>query len=154
MSFERLVESKIKDAMEAGQFSNLAGHGKPLRSNDEEELAGDDWMGFHVLRNANLLPAWLELAKDIENDMAALQKIDDRHALVAENIRERGANSSRLLALSGIRYEYEKLARRIRVKQDQFNIDAPAIIVERPGIWVENRLERLDARIADVPRVS
>lgn len=152
MSFERLVESRIKDAMDAGQFSNLAGEGKPLRKNDEDELAGDNWMGFHVLRNANMLPAWLELAKEIEVDLQALQKIDDRHAIVAENIRERGANPSRLLALSAIRHEYEVLARRIRAKQDQFNIDAPAIIVERPGIWVERRLEKLDARIEGVAR--
>lgn len=146
MSFDRLIESRIKDAMDAGKFANLSGEGRPLKRRDNEELAGDDWMGFHVLQNANLLPAWLELAKDIENDLADLAKVDRRHMLITEAVREAGLTDSRSLALRAVRFEYETLARKIRAKQDQFNLDAPAIIVERPGIWVGRRLEKLDER--------
>ena len=147
MSFDKLVESKIQEAMEAGAFRNLRGHGKPLADLSDDRLAGDNWMGFHVLRNGGLLPAWLGLAREIERELEDLKRIDDRHALLATHARDSGLSKSLVAALAATRLEYEQFARRIRVKQDQFNFDAPIISLERPGIWVELELERLDARV-------
>ncbi len=147
MSFESLAESRIKDAMDAGLFDNLRGAGKPLKSLEDDKLAGDNWMGFHVLRNGGLLPAWLDLAKEIELDLVALKRVDARHALLADRAHASGLTKSVQTAISVTRQEYASFARRIRAKQDQFNMDAPAIGLERPGIWVEHELERLDARV-------
>lgn len=152
MSFESLAESRIQDAMDAGLFDNLRGAGRPLASLDDDKLAGDNWMGFHVLRNGGMLPAWLDLAKEIEQDLAALKRVDARHKLLAERAHASGLTRSVETALATTRKEYADFARRIRTKQDQFNIDAPAMGLERAGIWVEHELERLDARVEGATR--
>ncbi|MDP1911405.1 MAG: DUF1992 domain-containing protein [Hyphomicrobium sp.] len=152
MSFESLAESRIQDAMDAGLFDNLRGAGKPLSSLDDDKLAGDNWMGFHVLRNGGMLPAWLDLAKEIELDLIALKRVDARHQLLADRAQAGGLTKSVEAALITTRREYADFARRIRAKQDQFNMDAPSIGLERPGIWIEHELERLDARIAGARR--
>lgn len=147
MSFQSLAESRIQDAMDAGLFDNLRGAGQPLPSLDDDKLAGANWMGFHVLRNGGMLPAWLDLAREIELDLAALKRVDERHALLADRANSSGLTPSVATAIATTRREYADFARRIRAKQDQFNMDAPAIGLERPGIWVEYELERLDGRI-------
>ena len=46
MSFEKLIESRIQDALAAGAFDRLKGAGEPLFRQQGEELAGDMWMGY------------------------------------------------------------------------------------------------------------
>lgn len=146
MSFERLVDQRIEEAMKAGAFDNLEGTGKPLPL-EQDALAGDRWMAFRVLKNGGLLPSWLQLAREIERELERLDRVDERHQRLINAVRREGLTPSLRMALRSVRDEYEKMARRIRVKQDQFNLDAPALAAERPGIWVERRLETLDNRL-------
>ncbi|HAX24336.1 MAG TPA: hypothetical protein DCX80_04765 [Chloroflexi bacterium] len=62
--FEQLADEKIREAIERGDFDNLQSAGKRLSSMDDD-YAGDDWMGIHILHNAGFLPEWLELCKQI-----------------------------------------------------------------------------------------
>lgn len=144
MSFEKLVESKIKDAMEAGAFSGLRGEGTPLRSIGAEALAGDNWMGFHMLRNTDALPAWLMLGRDIERDLAQLRFLGDRYRILSAAAVAGGRPSGFSMDLEIRRETFRELAMRIRKKQDQFNIDAPGRLTERPGLWVEYEVAKLD----------
>ncbi len=64
MSFERLAEDKIREAIDQGAFNNVKGMGKPLASHDDE-FVGDDWIGLHVLRQNGFLPEWLELRRQV-----------------------------------------------------------------------------------------
>ncbi|MGI8857128.1 MAG: DUF1992 domain-containing protein [Thermomicrobiales bacterium] len=62
----RIVEEQIREAERKGEFNDLAGHGKPLDYNDEETaLEGDLKMAHHILKNADALPFWIELDKEI-----------------------------------------------------------------------------------------
>lgn len=62
----RIVEEQIREAEQKGEFDDLAGQGKPLDYNDEETaLEGDLKMAHHILKNANALPFWIELDKEI-----------------------------------------------------------------------------------------
>ena len=49
----------------------------------------------------------------------------------------------------GLHARYETLARSLRKQQDRFNRDAPGPRSERPAIWVEYHLERLERRLRD-----
>lgn len=64
MGFETIAEEKIREAIESGAFTNLNGMGKPLASTNDE-FAGDDWVGLHVLRQNGFLPEWLELRRQV-----------------------------------------------------------------------------------------
>jgi hypothetical protein len=146
VSLEKMIESRIQDAVAAGLFSGLPGEGRPLAATEDEGLAGDNWLGFKMLKDANILPAWLELAKEIETDSRALDAIDARHAEWVDLARGSGNWERYRPAIERLRTQFGERARALRLKQDRFNVDAPGIRLERPGIWVEHHLERLEAR--------
>ncbi len=133
--------------MAAGAFDNLQGADEPLRFSAAEQLAGDNWLGFHILRNGGMLPAWLGLAREIEDDQRRLDVLDARHADVVAVAAETGDWPAYVRAIRHYRRAFEDGARALRKKQDRFNHDAPGIRTERPAIWVEYHLERLDARL-------
>ena len=68
-----IAESKIKEAIQKGEFKDLAGSGKPLDMDDlshvPEELRG----GYIILKNAGVLPEEMQLRKEI----VSLQKLLD-----------------------------------------------------------------------------
>lgn len=147
MSFEQLIESQIKDAMDAGAFDNLPGAGKPFAWSDLERLAGDNWLGYKVLQNGGMLPEWLGLARDIERDQEALDELDKRHARLCESAASEDDWPRYLPGIRVLLSRYEDAARELRKKQDRFNLAAPSLRSERPAVWVEHHLERLRARV-------
>jgi Domain of unknown function (DUF1992) len=150
MSMEDLIESRISDAMAAGAFEGLRGAGKPFRFDPRESLgAGEDWLGHKILQNGDLLPPWLMLAKEIERETTLLAEVDKRHAEWVGIASASGQWHRHAGALRRLRADYEGRARALRRKQDRFNMDAPSIALERPGIWVERELLRLDDRLRD-----
>ena len=149
MSLEDLIESRIREAVAEGAFDNLSGAGQPLRFRDEDALAGDNWLGFKVLENGGLLPEWLMLAKEIEADREALRRLDARHAEAVDLAMSSGDAPAHASSIRERRDAFESAARALRRKQDRFNHDAPSIRLERPAIWVEHHLARLDARVQE-----
>src|SRR5947209_4715200 len=72
----RIVEEQIRDAQQKGEFDGLAGQGKPLVTNDDETaLEGDLKMAHHILKNADALPLWIEMNKEIAAQQAFCQKL-------------------------------------------------------------------------------
>lgn len=147
MRFERLVERRILGAMEEGAFKGLAGEGRPLPARAEERLAGDLRLAHHVLANANVLPEWLELARDVERGAARLDAIERAHADLARCAAATGAWRELAPRIAERRRQFAEAARALRAQQDRYNLEAPGILAERPGVWVEERLRRLDARV-------
>lgn len=148
MSIEKAIESQIQDAMAAGVFDNLPGAGKPLPLGDAEG-AGENWLGFRVLQNGGLLPEWLNLAKDIERDRERLDTIDAEHRALCDAAARHSAWDAHRSSIARLRTRYEELAWSLRKRQDRFNHDAPGIRSQRPAIWVEYHLDRLDRRARD-----
>jgi hypothetical protein len=74
MSFERLVENKIREAMAKGEFDNLPGRGRPLDLdayfNTPEELR----LGYAMLKSAGFVPVEVELQREIEVLQAELDQ--------------------------------------------------------------------------------
>ncbi len=63
---ESLVEKKIREAMEEGEFDNLPGKGGPLDLTGNPFENPDMRIVHKLLRNAGFAPAWIEERKDIE----------------------------------------------------------------------------------------
>ena len=75
--FERIAEQRILEAQRNGAFDNLPGKGKPLELEDMSWVPDDLRIGYHVLKNANILPPEAELLKDIHTLEDLLKHVED-----------------------------------------------------------------------------
>jgi hypothetical protein len=75
MSWESFAERRIREAMEAGEFDNLAGAGKPIPGIDDPPDA--DWWIKQKLRHEELsiVPPILEARRELERTLAELPSI-------------------------------------------------------------------------------
>jgi hypothetical protein len=85
--FGKLIEDKIREAIEAGEFDNLPGKGKPVDLDAYFATPADLRLGYSVLKSAKCLPVEVELMKEIEElktKMAVCQQDDERKRLTKE----------------------------------------------------------------------
>ena len=54
--YEKIVEQRIKEAMEKGEFDNLPGKGRPIPLEDDSHVPEDLRLAYKVLKNADCLP--------------------------------------------------------------------------------------------------
>jgi hypothetical protein len=73
----RIAEQRILEAQREGAFDNLPGKGKPLELEDLSWVPEDLRIGYHVLKNAHVLPPEVELLKDIHSLEDLLKHIED-----------------------------------------------------------------------------
>ncbi|MDD5543032.1 MAG: DUF1992 domain-containing protein [Acidobacteriia bacterium] len=78
MSFEKIAEQKIREAMENGEFDNLPGRGQPLDLESYFALPEDLRMAYSILKNANVLPPEVELLKEINSLREKSAKCPDK----------------------------------------------------------------------------
>jgi len=75
--FWRIAEERILDAQRAGAFDDLPCKGKPLNLEDLSWVPEDLRIGYHVLKNAHVLPPEAELLKDIHTLEDLLKHVED-----------------------------------------------------------------------------
>jgi hypothetical protein len=73
----RIAEQRILEAQREGAFDNLPGRGKPLELEDLSWVPEDLRIGYHVLKNAHVLPPEVELLKDIHSLEDLLKHVED-----------------------------------------------------------------------------
>ncbi len=62
----KIVEEQIREAQRQGEFDNLRGAGERIDFKEEETaFEGDLKMAHHILKNADALPLWIEMNKEI-----------------------------------------------------------------------------------------
>jgi len=150
--FERIARQSLDEAVASGAFDNLEGTGLPFRYDPASQPVGERWAGFRILQNGGLLPEWLELGREIERDMAALAELDRRHGDTVMLAKGAATPAKILRSAALVREHYRMAAEQLRRKQDRFNVMAPSVHCERPGIWVEHEIARLDASARAVER--
>jgi hypothetical protein len=75
--FWRIAEERILDAHRSGAFDDLPGKGKPLNLEDLSWVPEDLRIGYHILKNAHVLPPEAELLKDIHTLEDLLKHVED-----------------------------------------------------------------------------
>jgi len=78
MSWQRIVEERIRQAFEDGDFENLAGMGKPIDWGPENPYCAEWQLAFNVMRNAGVAPSWVAL------DAGLRQQVGDIRRALAE----------------------------------------------------------------------
>src|SRR6058998_107776 len=120
--FQRIAEQRILEAQRKGEFDNLPGKGKPLELEDLSWVPEELRIGYHVLKNAHVLPPEAELLKDIhtlEDLLKHIEDEDERKAL-AKSIQWKIIHldilKRRSFSLETVRHYGGKLARKFRCK--------------------------------------
>jgi hypothetical protein len=118
--FQRIAEQRILEAQRNGAFDDLPGKGKPLELEDLSWVPDELRVGYHVLKNANVLPPEAELLKDIHTLEDLLKHVEDegeRRAL-AKSIQWKMIRldmlKRRSMDLDSVRNYCGKLAARFR----------------------------------------
>lgn len=76
-AFQKIVEERIKDAQNRGEFDDLPGSGAPLKMEDDSHVPEDLRMAYKILKNADCLPPELEMKKEIRQMEDLLDGIPD-----------------------------------------------------------------------------
>lgn len=139
--WESIIDRKIREAMEQGEFENLSGQGEPidLRENPFEE---PDWrMAHRMLRNAGFAPAWIEERKDIEAEIQAARISLTRVWIVRKNAQNTthatSAEARWSQAMNDFREKVNLLNRRIHIG----NLKTPAVGFHRQRLDVDREID-------------
>jgi|SRR5687767_5591599 len=87
MSFSRIAENRIREAMAQGEFDNLPGAGEPLSLEEYFSTPEDVRLAYSILKNANCRPLEVELLNEIarlEQTLVAAPDAASRDALQRE----------------------------------------------------------------------
>lgn len=91
MAFEKIAETKIREAIDAGEFDDLPNAGTLLDLEPYFSMPAHLRMAYSVLKSANCLPEEIQLLNDVarleaevaaaaDADIAARVSVDLRHA--------------------------------------------------------------------------
>ena len=83
-----LIDRKIREAMEAGDFDDLPFQGQPLPLVDDS-AAGDWALAYRMLKGSNFAPPWIESDKEVRGLLAQRDAILERAPRVSEIGRPR-----------------------------------------------------------------
>jgi len=85
MPFSRMAESRITEAMSRGEFENLPGAGKSLNLDEYFSTPEALRVGFSILKNANCVPAEVELLNEVSRLEQVILETSD--ATMREKLR-------------------------------------------------------------------
>jgi hypothetical protein len=97
--FARLAENRILEAIEAGEFDNLRGKGKPLKFEDESYINPELRMAYKILKNADCLPPELELRREVVTLQDLVASMEDE----AEKLKQMRRLNFLMMKLSMMR---------------------------------------------------
>jgi hypothetical protein len=75
--YQKIIEQRIREAANNGEFDNLPGQGKPLKLEDESRIPEELRLAYKILKNANCVPPEVELRKEIMQMEDLLESIPD-----------------------------------------------------------------------------
>ena len=83
--YEKIVEQRIKEAMDKGEFDNLPGKGRPVPLEDDSHVPEDLRLAYKLLKNADCLPPELLEKREIfqmEDMLATIPDEKERYKLI------------------------------------------------------------------------
>lgn len=136
---ESMAEKMLREAIEAGEFDNLPGKGKPIDLNENPFEDPDLRVVHKLLRNAGFAPAWIEERKDIDAQFELAHQTLSR-AWALYNPGGKSPNEAAWQRnLSEFRAKADELNSRIKI----YNLKAPAAVFHRRQIDVDKVIEEI-----------
>jgi len=142
--WESLIDQKIREAMERGEFNDLPGKGEPLDTSENPFEDPELRLAHRMLRNAGFAPSWIEERKDIDSEFENARHQMSRVWMVLQNAlgteNERGARARWEKALISFRKQVAELNRRITA----WNLKVPAAAFQRYLIDIEKEVSQVE----------
>jgi DnaJ family protein C protein 28 len=142
--WESLIDQKIREAMEQGEFDDLPGKGKPLDTSENPFEDPELRLAHRMLRNAGFAPSWIEERKDIDSEFENARHQLSRVRTVLQNAlgtdNEGAARVRWEKALTSFRKQAGELNQRIV----RWNLKVPATGFQRSLIDVEKEVSRVE----------
>jgi len=134
--WESLIDQKIREAMEQGEFDDLPGKGKPVDTSENPFEDPEMRLAHRMLRNAGFAPTWIEERKDINAELVVARTHLARGWMILQRARtnefEKSAEARWGKDLSAFRSQVAQLNRRIAT----WNLKVPAAGFERHENWI------------------
>src|SRR6476661_6788527 len=91
MSPERAIEKKIRRSIDAGDFDNLKGHGKPLDLTAYFNTPEDLRLAYSLLKSNEFVPEEVEMLKEIAalKEQITVCGSDEKRSLLTRKLNER-----------------------------------------------------------------
>jgi hypothetical protein len=133
-----VAERLIREAQERGEFDALPSRGQPLPIEDDRS-AGEHALAFHILRNANVAPPWIESDKEVRKLRERYEVLLDRAAHASEAYR-----ASALRALDEVVRDHDAAVARL-------NTEAPSDRLHRRPITAAGARTALERARCEAP---
>ncbi|MBV9924034.1 MAG: DUF1992 domain-containing protein [Acidobacteria bacterium] len=75
--FDKLVEQRIREAQQAGEFDDLEGEGRPVNLDAYFNTPAELRAGYALLKNAGVLPEEAAVVKELNETAARLEECRD-----------------------------------------------------------------------------
>ena len=142
--WESLVDQKIREAMEQGEFDDLPGMGEPIDISVNPFEDPEMRLAHRMLRNAGFAPSWIEERKDIDAEFEIARNQLAQAWTIRQNARdsehERGAQARWEKALTSFRTQATELNGRIAA----WNLKIPAAGFQRRLIDIEKVVSQVE----------
>lgn len=142
--WESLVDQKIREAMERGEFDDLPGSGEPIDISVNPFEDPEMCLAHRMLRNAGFAPSWIEERKDIDAELEIARNQLARLWTIRQNARgtenELGAEARWAKAVNSFRTQLAELNRRIAA----WNLKTPAAGFQRRLINIEKEVSQIE----------
>lgn len=143
--WDKLVDNKIREAQEAGDFDSIRKRGA-LPVDDDSHIPEDERLSTRVMKNAGAYPEW------IEEDQGLRRMIDEARARIARSRAWRDRQRDQASSFEERDHIDAHWKRAVaRLEQDvaeinkaifAFNLRAPAASVQRRPLRLREELDR------------
>ncbi|MDE2768956.1 MAG: DUF1992 domain-containing protein [Chloroflexota bacterium] len=148
---DRRARRRLDEAAASGLFERTAGRGKPLNlAPDDPNVPADLRLAFRLMRNANVSPPWIALAREVEQELDDLRRRLALHERRMRDLREalvsgRAADFKDAFKSARERHvwqrrEFERLLDETRQRVDKLAATAPdgaQRVMFRPAAFLE-----------------
>ena len=124
---ESMAEKMLREAIEAGEFDNLPGKGKPVDLSENPFEDPDLRVVHKLLRDAGFAPAWIEEQKDIAATFEAARQTLTR----AWKIYRPGGVSPNDVAWERNVFEFREKAAELNSRIKLYNLKVPSAVFQR-----------------------
>ena len=141
--WESLIDQKIREAMEQGEFDDLPGKGQPIDTSENPFEDPELRLAHRILRNAGFAPSWIEERKDIEAEFEIARNQLLKAWMILKKAQgtenETSAHVRWGKALNTFSQQVSELNGRIVA----WNLKVPAQVFQRALINAEQEIARL-----------
>lgn len=151
----KIAERKIQEGIEEGKFDNLPGMGKPLDLSESDSVPLDVRMANKVLKNAGVLPEWIQVQHEITSEREEMARYRER--ISAENAKRRARLETQKLPAehaamrqfaewhARCRESYLRRLKQYNTSVLKFSIIAPSTATPFRSLKIDVEMEAFDA---------